>query len=631
MCGLIGIAARQGETPSLTDRQLARLRDRLIHRGPDSAGLWRSRNVALAHRRLVVIDPSPAAAQPFLSDPDPATGEPRFALVYNGELYNEPELRRELTSLGARFRTQSDTETILRAFEQWGTGALSRMRGIFAIALFDANLQTLTLARDPLGVKPLFYFRASREIMFSSEIGPLLRHPDAAVAPNPRMVSAYLTTIRTCLGGDTLIQGIHTLPPGHMLQCDLSAGVNRDGPPPHRLVEYWRGPRAAHAADHAEAVERVRSALEDSVTRQLRSDVPICCLLSGGLDSTIITAIAARHVESVRTYAAGAPIPADCGDHPADSDLHVARLAAQSLGTDHAEAHVTRGLFNDRWPWMVQQMGMPLSTPNEVAIYEVARRLRSDGCIVTLSGEGADELFAGYDRALDAAARFRDDHTDGRTAGAFELASNAWTPPDFKRVVLTPRAWPAADEDRWLSATYESEFTRAAAEAGHDGLDAHLRFHRRINLTGLLQRLDTATMLAGVEGRTPFADHLVAELAESLPLSFKFESDSAGAASDQAGHHAGSAVATLPRTKLILREAFSGVVPPMILERPKASFPVPFQSWVRDHTGVLRDSAFAREFLSDAAIAAVAQQPEKLWRLAWPMINLAYWGRSMGW
>lgn len=640
MCGILGIAAGSGggggggggETPSLNDRQLARLRDLLSHRGPDSAGLWRSRHVALAHRRLIVIDPSPAAAQPFLSDPDLVSGGPRFALVYNGELYNDLELRRELTSLGARFRTQSDTETILRAFEQWGTDALTRVRGIFALALHDSKLQTLTLARDPLGVKPLYYFKGLRELMFASEPAPLLRHPDAVVAPNPRMVSAYLTTIRTTLGGETLFQGIHALPPGHMLQCDLSAGGRNDGPPPTRLVEYWRGPRTSHTLNHDEALDQVRAALEDSITRQLRSDVPLCSLLSGGLDSTIITAVAARRLAALRTYAAGAPTPADCREHPADCDLDFARRAAESLGTAHAEAHITRELFNERWPWMIQRMGVPLSTPNEVAIHEVARRLRADGCIVTLSGEGADELFAGYDQVLDAAARYRSDPSDARTAAAFELASNAWIPPDFKPGILSPRAWRAAGEDRWLSATYESEFTRAAAETGNDGLDAHLRFHRRINLTGLLQRLDSATMLAGVEGRTPFADHEVARLAESLPLAFKYEHDEWASATAGAPALRGqSALATLPRTKLILREAFAEIVPAAILERPKASFPLPFQSWVQDHAGVLRESAFARELFSDAAIGAVTQQPGKLWRLAWPMINLAYWGRAMGW
>lgn len=599
------------------------MRDLLTHRGPDSAGMTSRRNVLLGHRRLIVIDPSPEASQPFLSDVDPALGMPRFALVYNGEIYNEPELRRELQSLGVRFRTASDTETVLHAFEQWGTEAVSKLRGMFALALHDAALETLTLARDPLGVKPLYYSRINHEIAFASEPAPLLRHPDAAVAPNMRMLSAYLTTIRTTLGGETMFQGVQSLPPGHMLQCDLSAVA-----PTTRLVEYWRGPRIAQAADHHEAVERVRAVVSRSVIAQLRSDVPVCALLSGGLDSTIISAVAANELPELRTYAAGSPTPIDCAESQENSDLRHACEVSRILGTNHAEAHVTREVFAERWPWMISRLGVPLSTPNEVAIHEVASRLRRDACIVTLSGEGADELFAGYDLSLDAARRFRDDQSDGRSAAIFELESNAWVPPDFKRGVLGERAWQAADEDRWLCAFYESEFTRAAAEAGRDDLDAHLRFQRRINLTGLLQRLDSAAMLIGVEGRTPFADAEVAALAESLPLALKFEADDA-APSERAG--VGAATFTLPRTKRVLREAFAECVPASALERAKASFPLPFQSWVSDHAAMLSESTFAREVFSDAAIGAVVKQPDRLWRLAWPMINLAFWGKSMGW
>ncbi len=629
MCGIVGIAAVAGARPSLEERHVARLRDMLSHRGPDGGGMWRGENVILAHRRLIVIDPSPEAAQPFASESDPATGSPRFVLVYNGELYNDADLRKELASAGARFRTKSDTETVLRAFEHWGTQAISRLRGMFALALHDARLNLLTLARDPLGVKPLYYMPTGREIMFASEPGPLLRHPDAIVGPNMRMVSAYLTTIRTVLAGETMYQGVRSLPPGHMLQCDLSA---RGGAPAVRLVEYWRGPRARgaegrSAGDAEEAAAEVRGAIEDSITRQLRSDVPVCALLSGGLDSTIVSAVARRSLPGLRTYAAGSPLPCHCGDGSSDSDLPFGRRAAEALGTRHAEAHVPRDMFNDRWPWMIRRLGLPMSTPNEVAIHEVARRLREDGCVVTLSGEGADELFAGYDQALDAAARFRDDPNDGRSPAAFELASNAWVPPDFKHGVLSERAWRAAEEDRWLHATYESEFTRAAAEAGDDGLDAHLRFHRRINLTGLLQRLDTAAMLAGVEGRTPFADHVVAEMAERLPMAMKYEPPVA----DPADSLSATATLTRLRTKMILREAFADVVPAFVLERAKASFPLPFQVWVEDHAEVLRRSAFAREIFSDAAVDAVARQPGRLFRLAWPMMNLAYWGEAMGW
>jgi asparagine synthase (glutamine-hydrolysing) len=650
MCGILGIAAVVGERPSLGERQVARLRDMMAHRGPDGCGVWRGENVVLAHRRLAVIDPSEAAAQPMvlgedgeLQPPSPGSktrhplpeGEgvtPRFVLVYNGELYNDAELRRELAGgdtgrkARATLRTMSDTETVLRAFERWGTDAVKRLRGMFALALHDVKLQTLTLARDPLGVKPLYYFVGLREIMFASEPGPLLRHPDAVVAPNPRMVSAYLTTIRTVLGSETLFQGVRAVRPGEMVQVDLGRGAG--GPPTMRAVQYWRGPRVRACGDARGAAGRVRAVVEDSVRRQMRADVPVCTLLSGGLDSTIVTAVAkdtGGPPVPLRTYAAGAPLPCECREDDSAGDLTMARRVARELGTRHAEAHVTREVFGERWRWMVRRMGVPMSTPNEVAIFEVARRLRADGCVVTLSGEGADELFAGYDRVLDAASEFID--TCGEwspaAAGEHELAANAWVPSGMKPVVLTESAWRAAGEDEWAREFFKNEFECAAEECGEEGIEAHLRFHRRVNLTGLLQRLDSAAMLAGVEGRTPFADAAVAETAESLGMGLKFEACE--------GSGGGIAAATAVRSKKVLREAFADEVPGFVMRRAKASFPLPFERWVEDHGDVLRGSGFIREVFSEAAITAVAREPGRLWRVAWPMVNLAYWGAAMRW
>lgn len=664
MCGILGLAVRPGDSPSLDDQQVARLRDLMTHRGPDSAGIWRHPNIVLAHRRLIVIDPSPDAGQPmllhengiaarFITGLNPGQPEGiRSALVYNGELYNDAELRGELTLLGHRFHTQSDTETVLRSFAQWGTEALNRLRGMFALAHYDAHHRLLTLARDPLGIKPLYYafLRGGRELMFASEIGPILKHPDAALAPNQRMLSAYLMTIRTALGSETLFKGIECLPPGCMLQCDLSPATGEHGshasrrPLAARLVRYRRPAAAISEADAEGATRLVRSAVSDSIMRHMRADVPVCTLLSGGLDSTIISAVARREKPDLLTYAAGSPIPADCHDESPGSDLHFARKAASQLGTRHAEAHVTRELFNERWPEMVRRLGVPLSTPNEVAINEVARRLRTDGCIVTLSGEGADELFAGYHVPLDAAAEFHaaNPGATARDAALHELASCAWVPPDFLPGVLRDER--AADAS-WATGCYEEELSEGLEEYGGDWMAARQRLLRRINLTGLLQRLDTATMLAGVEGRTPFADAEVAALAESLPMWMKFDPETVGAAASAValsmqavrsagcvhGIDAGQAVAPRCRTKRVLREAFAADVPDFIIERPKASFPLPFQGWLGDHAPALRESSFARSLFTDAAIEAVSSQPEKLWRLAWPMINLARWGDAMGW
>jgi len=338
----------------------------------------------------------------------------------------------------------------------------------------------------------------------------------------------------------------------------------------------------------------------DSVGAHLVSDVPLCTLLSGGLDSSICALIASggERAEPLRSYCAGA-----ASDGP--GDFEHARLVAEHLGTQHAEAVIGGERFVALWRSMVEVLGVPLSTPNETAIYEVARTLRADGCVVTLSGEGADELFGGYDGPLRAAATHV---ASGNTEpGLFQLDSAAWVARDQKPLVLTTERFAASGEDRQLVASYVNDFAEIATSA--DPLADHLRMMRRVNLTGLLGRLDTATMLASVEGRTPLADKRVAAAAEALPMARRFTFD--GGAS---------------RTKIALREAFAGDLPEAVIRRPKASFPLPFQGWLRPVAPLLRSSEFARSVFTRDAIDLVSADPGAHWNLAWPMLNVTLWG-----
>jgi asparagine synthase (glutamine-hydrolysing) len=566
-------------------------RDLMRSRGPDGAGVWDGGHVVLGHRRLAVVDLSSAASQPM------ASADGRYAIVYNGELYNDAELRRELESDGP-FRTGCDTETVLRALIRWGPGGLERLRGMFALAFVDTRAGTVLLARDPLGIKPLHWAEAAggNEIVFASQPAAVLRHPDLGAAPDPVTVSAYLTTIRTTLGERTLFRGVRVLRPGAWLEigCGGAELTIRRGEQPLRHGK-------DDDASEEVRVERVRRVVEDSVRRHLRSDVPVCCLLSGGLDSSIIATVAQRELGRLHTF---------CSGDPAGEDFAAARLVAERIGSGHVEAPVTRELFAGRWREMIDEMGLPLSTPNEVAINLVARTLRDAGMVVALSGEGADELFAGYEGPMAQAAAF--EAGDGRQhPGEFQLAANAWIAPGLKETVLNAPVHRACEGDAALIAEYREEFERVA-EGAREPLQAHLNFHRRINLAGLLQRLDTATMLESVEGRTPFADRVVMEAAESLPMSLKFR----GAGGDGPAE-----------TKIALRRAFADVLPESVVRRPKASFPLPFQGWMADRAGALQESGFAREWFTPAARAMVRADPGRSWGLAWPMLNIAMWGR----
>lgn len=584
------------------------MREAMAHRGPDGAGVWRvgagasltAGQVVLAHRRLIVVDPTPGGAQPFVD----VAG--RGALTYNGELYNDVEVRAELAELGWTFRTRSDTETVLAALVQWGAAGLAKLRGMYAIGFCDLARGTLLIARDPLGVKPLYWWmeeaKAGRpaHLAFASEIPALLKHPLVDVRPDFVAVNAYLSTIRTTLGRRTLFEGVRAMLPGEAIEFDLK----REDLAAKRFECSGMTARGTmESCGDEEAAITVRKAVEDSVTRHLRADVPTCSLLSGGLDSSIIAALAVRSDPGLSTFCSGARAQATTQD----DDFAFAAKMAKRLATDHHEAPVTREIFRTRWPEMVEATGLPLSTPNEVAINEVARLLRSHGKVVALSGEGADELFAGYALPMAAAHAMAAAGNEDPALAIIEEAS--WVPPSAKGAVLREASW-GEDADGHLVEWYRSEFAALTQACPGEPLEAHLRLMRRTNLDGLLRRLDSATMLAGVEGRTPFADREVAALAGALPMRQKFRFEASG-------KHG---------TKVALRAAFADLLPEEVVARAKASFPLPFQDWMADQVGRLTTSVFARELFSEGAIAAVARKPDQAWRFAWPLINIAMWG-----
>lgn len=596
MCGVLGILSSNQEADQLDEQLVLKMRDRLEHRGPDDAGLWHGKLGWLAHRRLSVIDPTPSGHQPMSTD------DGRYVIVYNGELYNDEQIREELRASGVRFTARCDTQTVLHAVANWGFGAAKKLRGMYALAVLDTHERTVLLGRDPMGIKPLYTAWVGKgdhqSLVFGSEIPALLAHPSIECRPDWVTVSAYLSSIRTVLGRRTMFAGIETLEPGEWRQIPL------DQPNREARFSYWDD-WSPDDVNEQEASRRVREAVIDSVHAHLRTDVPMCALLSGGLDSAITTLIAKRELGTLRTYCAGARVEGF------DDDFHYARLLADELGTDHTEVVVDGDEFTSSWSSMIDRMGVPMSTPNEVAIHAVARALSADGCKVTLTGEGADELFAGYEPVM---MRLHNAIADANGAqldspGLFHLESNAWVSAEHKPAVLLPSVWERAEYDEPLRAQYTNAFESVARRGQTDSpIQAHLRFLRRMNLPNLLQRLDTATMLASVEGRTPLADDRIASLAEGLSMDSKFI----------AGNEA--------RTKIALRDAFAADLPASIVNRPKQSFPMPFQSWVGRHAGILRSSVFAREVFTPGAIELVASQPERACMFAWPMVNLALWG-----
>lgn len=633
MCGIAGIFNWNPAVP--VDRgALRRAAARMELRGPDAGGFHEMHGVAFAHRRLTVIDLE-GGWQPMVDR------DTRVCLVYNGEIYNFKKLRGELESLGHRFASKSDTEVLLRAYLQWGRACLDRLVGIFAFGIYDPREEQLLLARDRMGAKPLYYAETPAGIVFASSVASMLCFESVGTEIDNGALLHYFSSIRTSMGTRTLLRDVRMLEPGTVLVA------RRDGMD-SELRRYWEFPvvmeHEKSDISFDDAVDAVRSMVRESVQEQMVSDVPLGGFLSGGIDSTIIAAIAS---ETTRfgAYNVG------YGEHGCNEWTHV-RTAAKAYGIECREIHLEADGFVDTWTFLMEQKGLPLSTPNEVPIYHLAHALRSD-YTVALSGEGSDEIFGGYvtpffsaydyDRARRAPLPF------GSTVGDFDQAMlrlygqahlgshvehhfllSSWVSPAMIRMLLAPSvAGGLAD----LFAFYETMF------AGFEGcttLDKHMHLHARINLEGLLNRVDSSTMAASVETRVPFTDHRIAEFVYGLPDEYRLALRNPSA-QRQAEH---LNVVELDQRNLIdskrlLREAFKGRIPPEILHRRKMSFPVPFREWLGGSlhdfaTDTLCSSDLIGRLVQEQAMTEViagADNPA-YGMVLWPLVNLALWERT---
>ena len=382
MCGIAGALVFDGARAPLRRDELAAMGATMRHRGPDGDGLWLAddRRVGLAHRRLAIVDLSAAAAQPMADE----LGTLRLA--YNGEIYNHAALRAELETLGHRFRSRSDTEVVLRAYREWGTACVHRLRGMFAFGLWDASARRLWLARDRMGLKPLYYAVHAGRLVFASEIRALLADPALPRAIDENAFFHYLSFLATP-APDTLFSGIRKLANGCMAIASPSGEIRHE--------RYWDPLAAATpaAGDDGAIAERVRATLGESVRLRAMSDVPVGVFLSGGLDSSAIAALSAGHrAHPVRTFSIGYD-----RDYPScKSELGYARAAARAIGAEHCECVLTEAELAAFLPAMAQMQDEPIADPVCVPLHRLARLARAQGVAVAQVGEGADELFWGY-------------------------------------------------------------------------------------------------------------------------------------------------------------------------------------------------------------------------------------------
>jgi asparagine synthase (glutamine-hydrolysing) len=628
MCGIAGIVAAHDLAPEDRHRVVA-MRDVLAHRGPDAAGLFVDRHAALGHRRLSIVDLA-AGKQPLANE------DGTIQVIFNGEIYNHRSLRQELESSGHVFRTQSDTESIVHAYEQWGDDCVEHLRGMFAFALWDSRQRRLLVARDRLGVKPVYWARCGDRLLFASEIKGILESGLVPARANEGAIPELLGT-RSLASCDTMFQGIHKLLPGHVLTFEGGDLVCR---------RYWDVPTGGDpggARRHrAEDVRRFRELLEESIRLRLMSDVPLGVFLSGGIDSSAIAALMARMIgRPLQTFSVAFKARAF-------NELQYARQVSQAIGADAHEIVIDDRDFFGALPRLIWHEDEPIAHPSSVPLYFVSKLAREHVTVV-LTGEGSDELLAGYGKYPRSLLNWRAGSIYAKTvprAVRSRLAASAdQVPGRFGRYVrrsfvavdhvpdltffdsfagidlsrqrrlLSPRVALMADQERAYGpsmAYFNAPDDRTSL------LDRVLYADLKTYLVELLMKQDQMSMAASIESRVPFLDHHLVEFAARLPADRKLSGLS---------------------TKRILREAVQDVLPRQILERPKMGFPVPFGPWLQNGWGpvvreVLLDRrtrqrgifepAAVERLLTTASAAVTGQDADAVWGL----LNLELWYRT---
>jgi asparagine synthase (glutamine-hydrolysing) len=621
MCGIAGIL-KLDPRETVEEARLKRMRDVLRHRGPDGEGLWIDGPIGLGHRRLAIVDVT-GGQQPMTNE------DGSVWITYNGEIYNHAALRPGLEAKGHRYQTRSDTETILHLYEEEGERCVERLQGMFAFALWDTPRQRLLLARDRLGIKPLYYALTDRELLFGSEIkailaaGPIRPELDRLVLPE------FLAT-RYVAGEGTFFRGIRKLQPGHTLTWSVSEGS--------RTRRYWHLPVGLD--DNPDGLREravdLETRLERVVRSHLMSDVPLGLFLSGGLDSTGLAALMAPMVgERLRTFAVGF-------DDEATNELPYARLAAEAVGARHHEVVVSSGEFLASLPRLVWHEDEPLAFPSSVALNFVAQLARPHVKVV-LTGEGSDELFMGYNWYRVSAWNDRLGRLYGALAPAAVRAGVRSAIPCLPRSVTRharrsflalgtgPRdlfyenfaVFSATQRrtlllDRGLTDAVDPyrEQLRCFDEVPGSTLDRMSRADLQTYVVELLMKQDQMSMAASIESRVPFLDHELVEHVVRMPARFKIRGW---------------------QTKAVLRKALEHRVPRPILTRRKLGFPVPFGRWAREgfadsiRATVLGPRAMARGLFDRRPLEALVAEHEtgaaNHADRVWLLLNLELWQR----
>lgn len=605
MCAICGIVNFRSGEP-VDHAAIEKMTQVLTHRGPDDDGMFVEGRAGLGFRRLSIIDLS-GGHQPIFNEDDSA------AIVFNGEIYNYRDLASTLTAAGHTFKTRSDTETILHAWEQYGDNCVDHLRGMFAFAIWDRKQQRLLLARDRLGIKPVYYYTNGEFLAFASEIKSLLELPQVPREVDQEAFDLYLS-LRYVPGPRTMFKNIFRLQPGHTLVA-TPEGI--------RINKYWDIHYPEQPTDSASgALAQFEHLLEESVKLRLISEVPLGVFLSGGIDSSAILATMSRVVQGgpIKTFSVGY----QGSEATADSnEFEYARLVAKQFSADHHEYRLTSGEFSDSLSRLVWHLDEPLADPACIPLYFISKAAREHVTVV-LSGEGADEILGGYriyPRMLG-----MDSIPKWLGSGLSRI-----TPHEKLRSYLRMSGQPLESRYRGICRGFRGEAMQAlvgqhrvmrseqllgelfggyfASVRDASPLNRMLYVDAKVWLPDdLLIKADKMTMATGVELRVPFLDHRMVEFAATLPDSTKLQGTTG---------------------KLLLRQAMRGVLPDTIIDRPKKGFPVPLAAWLEGplkqytHEHLLGTKAACPNFLERSEIARMvtehssggADRSQELWNM----------------
>jgi asparagine synthase (glutamine-hydrolysing) len=596
MCGICGVFNYGNSSQTFDESLLVRMSDTIKHRGPDDSGTFVSpdHRVGFGFRRLSIVDLSPAGHQPMF------TPDRSVCIVFNGEIYNHQVLRKELVAKGYRYRSRSDTETILYAYQEYGLNFVHKLLGMFSIALWDEQKKRLVLVRDRIGIKPLYYTVVDGQVIFGSEIKAILQHGSVSREPDPQALDAYLTFLISP-APLTLFKNIRKLEPGHFMVVGQDGSIRKeqywdpvplgdqptidvDGSPVSSAPLIHEGVRMTEES----CISTIRSLLKQSIKDRMMSDVPFGVFLSGGIDSSTNVALMAELMDRpVDTFSVGFK------DLEKYNEMAYARQIAQQFKTNHHEVMIDQSMAFDFLPGLIYHQDEPLADPVCLPLYFVSKLARDNGTIVVQVGEGSDEQFAGYNSMLREIRFYRTfwkaylglprlaKSAIYKMAEIYFKKTQGYLALDYIRKGLEGEElfWGGAvnftetHKRRMIDggSRVEDPLPQALAKQWHDEIlrrdpsadylkrMIYIEFKSRLPEL-LLMRVDKVSMATSIEARVPFLDHRMVEYSMTIPQEFKIKNG---------------------ETKYILKKAVEGIIPENIIYRRKQGFAAPVSEWLR--------------------------------------------------